>query len=446
MHQLKILILIVGTFLMSSCGSDEGDENPSLSSPLALNADDITETGFTAKWVGVNNAEGYILDISTNTDFSDFVQGYQAKKISGIEETVTDLTGATEYHYRVRAYNGSVESDNSNVIKTTTEVPTNVTLKEATSGFFIGTVVQANRLTGDHDVVLKREFSSITAEYQMKMNIMYPNEGAYDWTESDAIVDYAFNNSFNLHGHALIWHNATPDWVVNYSGTDAEFETIVEDYIKTVVTRYKGKVTSWDVVNEAFEDGSGSYRNSVFYQRMGGDDYLKKCFQWAREADPDVLLFYNDYSMCSDQTKQDATFNMVDDFIANNVPIDGVGFQMHISYDWPQKDDIESATNRIVERGLKVHYSELDIRANPNNDLTSLTSSRALELKEKYKEVAALYNNIPTANQYALTIWGMKDNETWLINHYGHMDWPLLFDANFDKKEAYYGFLEGLLY
>lgn len=198
------------------------------------------------------------------------------------------------------------------------------------------------------------------------------------------------------------------------------------------------------MVNEAFNDGSGSYRNSVFYQRLG-EDYISKCFQWAREADQDVLLFYNDYNMCNDQTKQNAVFSMIDELISDGVSVNGVGFQMHISYNGPAKENIMAASNRIVERGLKVHFAELDIRANPDNNMSELTSVRALAQKEKYKEVAAIYNSLPASNKYALTIWGLKDDESWLLDFYGHQDWPLLFDMHFNKKDAYYGVLEGLL-
>jgi len=245
----------------------------------------------------------------------------------------------------------------------------------------------------------------------------------------------------NVHGHALIWHNATPTWVENFAGTDAEFEAMVKDYITTTVTRYKGKVRSWDVVNEALEDGSGHpLRNSVFKQKMG-DDYIKKCFQFARDADPDILLFYNDYNMASSSTKRAAMFELVDGL---GDLIDGVGGQMHISYNGPAASQIQSLADGVVSRNLKLHFSELDIRANPSNDQTSLTSQRAAEQRAKYKEVVEIYNSIPLDNKFALTVWGVRDNESWLIDFWGNPDWPLLFDENYNKKEAYYGYLEGL--
>ena len=316
-------------------------------------------------------------------------------------------------------------------------------LKSAATTFSVGMAVQANRLTGQHNDILVREFNSLTAEYEMKMNIMYPSEGNYDFTAGDAIVDYAVANAMDVHGHALIWHSATPDWVENFTGTDAEFETMVEEYITTTVERYKGKVRSWDVVNEAIEDGSNNLRNSVFRQKMGAD-YITKCYQFARNADPDVLLFYNDYNLTFDTGKQAAMFAIVDDLKTDDL-VDGVGAQMHISYNGPSRAQIQSVVDGTVSRDLLMHFSELDVRANPDNDLTtSLTAARSIQQQAKVKEVVQIYNAIPEENKFALTIWGLKDNESWLINFWGQPDWPLLYDSNFNIKKAHTGFLEGL--
>lgn len=226
----------------------------------------------------------------------------------------------------------------------------------------------------------REQSSSLTAEFEMKMNPMYNNQNAINFDVVDDIIDFASASELRVHGHALVWHSATPSWIENFNGTDAEFESLIENYVKDVVGRYKGKIASWDVVNEAFEDGSGNpLRNSVFRQKMG-DDYIEKVFRWAREADPDVLLFYNDYNMAVNGTKLQAVLDMVDDFQERGVPIDGIGFQMHISYNWPSEADIISSTNKVVSRGLKIHYSELDIRVNPDGTETSFTNELSSRL------------------------------------------------------------------
>ena len=319
-------------------------------------------------------------------------------------------------------------------------------LKDATKTFFVGMAVRANRLEdgSEYDKIIKREYESITAEYEMKMNVILPSKGNYNWSNADKIVDYAIANGLNVHGHALIWHESTPEWLENYSGTDEEFEQEIKEYITNVLQRYKGKVTSWDVINEGVNNSGGTLRNTVFRQRMG-DDYMAKCLQFARDADPNAMLFYNDYGMCTNISKQNKVFDLVADWKNRNIPIDGIGYQMHISYLKPIRQQIEIATDRAIASDLLLHYSELDIRTNPNKDITVLTEERAIAQKLKYKEVVQIYNTIPTKNQYALTIWGMKDDDSWLLPHHNNdNEWPLLYDKSFDFKKAHTGFLEGL--
>ncbi|OWW25485.1 hypothetical protein B4Q04_07655 [Zobellia sp. OII3] len=318
-------------------------------------------------------------------------------------------------------------------------------LKEETNTFSVGVITQSYRINegGSHTQVLKKEFNSLTAEFEMKMNIMYPSQDSYDFSAGDAIVDFAVANDMYVHGHALIWHEASPDWVENFTGSDAEFEKMVEDYITTTMTRYKGKVRSWDVVNEAVDESTGNpLRNSVFRQRMG-DDYVKKCFQFARNADPEAILFYNDFNIASSSGKRAAIFDLVDHL---GDLIDGLGAQMHISIDNPSAVDIQAVVDGAVSRGLKLHFSELDIRTNLENDknLSSLSAEKAARQKAKFKEVVNIYNAVPPENKFGITVWGLRDNESWLVDFYGVPEWPLLFDGNYNKKQAYDGFLEGL--
>ncbi len=308
----------------------------------------------------------------------------------------------------------------------------------------IGIAMQAGRVTSaSHKAVMEHAFNSITAEWEMKMNPIFAGPSSYNWTGADALVNYAENNDMQVHGHALVWHQATPTWVENFSGDDEAFEETVKDYITTVLTRYKGRVVSWDVVNEAFEDNTGVLRQSVFQQRMG-DDYVARLFEHARSVDPDVLLFYNDYGTIWDQPKRRSMFAMIDDFQARGIPIDGVGLQFHITFNFPAMSEIEATMAGIVERGLKVHLSELDVRVNPDGDLTQLTASRSEAQKDRVKALVNAFNALPEENKFAITLWGMRDSESWLINFWGNPEWPLLFDDRFNPKPAYMGFLEAL--
>ncbi len=308
----------------------------------------------------------------------------------------------------------------------------------------VGVAFQSGRLTSTpHTQIVERVFSSLMAEYEMKMEPLFTGPGAYAWDGADALVDYAVANGLQVHGHTLVWHQTTPPWLENFSGDSTAFEETVRDYITTVVQRYQGKVVSWDVVNEAFEDGTGALRDSAFRRRMG-PDFMARLFQYAHAADPDVLLFYNDYGTIWDPQKRAAMLAMIDDFQARGIPIDGVGLQVHITYNWPPLSNITDTMNELVRRGLKIHLSELDVRVNPDGDLATLTAARSQAQKERVKALVAAFNALPPENRFAITLWGLRDPESWLIDFWGRPDWPLLFDALFRPKPAYDGFLEAL--
>lgn len=449
-------------FFINACSKDDNEAVAALEAPIANAPKDVNDHGFRAKWNYVSNSKSYLLDVSTTENFTSFVPNYNAKPVTDLNEVVAGLNGGTQYYYRVRAKSETEISGYSNVISVVTtgssnipEDPTFLKVKanKLANPFFIGMAVKASQLTSGsaYDIILKNEFSSISAEYEMKMDQISTASGVYNWTVADKIVAYGNTNTINVHGHALVWHNSVPAWLKNYSGTDAEFAAEVKKYITDVVTHYAGKIKSWDVVNEAVDDNGGNMRNTIFLQRMG-PNYVKDCFQWARNAanaagDTSLLLFYNDYATSTNIPKQDKVFSLMDDLKASKL-IDGIGFQMHNTYLSPTKVQLETDLNRAVTKGLKIHVSELDIQVNPSNDISTFTNERRLAQKEKYKEIVKIYNALPAANKYALTVWGMKDNESWIpfsteLNHPGN-DWPLLYDSNFAIKSSHTGFLEGL--
>ncbi len=452
-NTFKYIIRLVVLFMAFSC-SNSSDDSPTFGPtelPDAIQASfDFTISPSDPKVLILNNTTEYYLPY---TGVWDYGNGSSAiADGAGVKEVTYDTPGRYTISLTVSS-DGITNTISKDIIVDEIGICLNAvcgsvntaSLKGAATTFSVGTITRSPYVTagGKHIEILKNEFNNLTSEYEMKMNIMYPSEGNYDFSAGDAIVGFAQANDMNVHGHALIWHNATPSWVENFSGTDAEFEAMVEDYITTTLNHYKGKVRSWDVVNEAFEDGTGHpLRNSVFRQKMG-DDYIKKCFQFARNADPDVILFYNDYNMASSPTKRQAMFNLVDEL---GDLIDGVGAQMHISYNGPSAANIQAVADGTVSRNLKLHFAELDIRANPEEDtsLTSLSSDRANAQKDKFKEVVQIYNAIPLDNKFALTVWGVRDNESWLLDFWGVPEWPLMFDEDYNKKPAYAGFLEGL--
>lgn len=347
---------------------------------------------------------------------------------------------------------GGLETEQVYTTPKPTTPTTAKTLKTAAT-FPIGNIVSANRLSGSDSnftTLLNKEFNSITAENDMKMGAMFTGQNTYDFSKGDAIVAYAKANGFRVHGHALVWHASIPNWLKNFTGTDAEFEVQVKGYIKATVAHFalaktadgKPVVASWDVVNEAFTSEALA---GPFYAKLG-PDYVAKCFTWAKEANSEVKLFYNDYNLDSQTSKVKSVVDMVADFKKRAIPIDGIGSQMHIGYSYPDLTTISNNLSPLVGTGLLIHFSELDMSVNRDLVLTSFTSERSNAQKEKYKSIAVLYKTIPAAQRFGITFWGVRDNDSWLrgwpvVTEY---EWPLLFDTNYGYKAAYTGFLEGL--
>ena len=286
-------------------------------------------------------------------------------------------------------------------------------------------------------------FNSITAGYEMKMRHVAVSPDSYRWHNVDALVEFAEANQMQVHGHALVWHESTPRWLEEFEGSDAEFEAAVRNYIAVIVGRYKGRVTSWDVVNEALDPRTGLLRDTVFRRRMG-DDYMARLFQYAHEADPDALLFYNDFGTPWDGAKRTAMLAMVDDFQRRGIPIHGVGLQLHVTYSFPEIGRIETVMNELADRGLLVHVSELDVRVNPDGDQTELTRARSIDQHLRVREIVAAFVALPPENRFAITVWGLRDGDSWLIGRWGNPEWPLLFTDQLEPKPAYLGFLEAL--
>ncbi len=325
-------------------------------------------------------------------------------------------------------------------------------LKEVAS-FPIGMITSATYIDGvttpAFTTIVSAEYNSLTAENDMKPSSMFggSDPSSYDWSNGDAIVAYAQTNNIRVHGHTLAWHNQQPAWFDTFSGTDEEFEAAVMKYITATVAHFaeaklpngESVVAAWDVLNEAFESQTST---NVLYTRI--PDVRAKVFQAAREGDPDVKLFYNDFNLSSSTIKRQQVLDMINDFQTRTVPvpIDGIGLQMHIQFDWPQLSTMTEAVTAYANTGLLIHFSELDIKANPNDDITKLTEARALKQEAKFKEVVELYSTIPAAQQYGITIWGMRDNRSWLFDD--NTEWPLLYDSDYNHKIAHRGFVEGL--
>ncbi len=303
---------------------------------------------------------------------------------------------------------------------------------------------------------LLKHFDAMVAENIMKPQFLHPQENTFFWADGDKLVQFAKDHGMQMHAHTLIWHNGAPAYFDNYKNNAAGMKAVLKTHVDTIARHFAGKVESWDVVNEALDDGAGinGYRNSVFFQAMGSS-FIDEAFKNARIADSNALLYYNDYNIESN-AKYNNMIAMLKGMQSRNIPIDGVGFQMHVGLERPSIQNIEDAFQGVVNLGLKIRLSELDVSLNAHWDnrpatYTSLTPELSAKQKERYRQIVAAYKKIvPSCLRTGITVWNISDNFSWLNNiteepsGIKDPDWPVLFDANYNTKPAFDGFIAGL--
>jgi len=310
----------------------------------------------------------------------------------------------------------------------------------AAAGKRLGTAVDGVALRDDpsYAALLAREFDYVTPENATKWGPLALGPGIYDWAPADAIVDAAAAHAQAVKGHALVWHQQTPSWVTDAMSAD-ELGAALKAHIEATLAHFRGRMRAWDVVNEAVDTSTASgYRESLFWQKLG-PRYIEDAFRWARAADPDVLLFYNDFGIERLGAKSDATYAMLRDLLANGTPIDGIGFQSHLSiHRYPADDDLRANFRRFAELGLRVNVSEVDARTLL---MPATQDTRWQAQRIAFQQVVGACVLEPACE--AITFWGFTDRYSW-INADGDPDDPLPFDRSYMPKPATDGILEGL--
>lgn len=327
-----------------------------------------------------------------------------------------------------------------------------VGLKDYYEPYFpIGVAVSPAAMEGPEAELIKTHFISMTPENVMKMGPIHPEPDRYNWEPADKIVDFARENDLKMRGHALVWHQQTPDWFFTYeNGEQISKEELfkrMEEHITTVVTRYKDDIYAWDVVNEAVaDDQSRIYRESIFHE-IAGKEYIAKAFEYARAADPDVELYYNDYNIVRPE-KRARTYQLLKELIDAGVPIDGVGIQGHWSIFEPSEEEVRAAIEQYASLGLKVQITELDVsiypwekhtrqaKADESDEFTPELEQKQLEKYDMFFRVFRDYKDVLTG----VTFWNISDRHSWL-DHYpvpGRKNYPLLFDQDLQPKKVYW--------
>jgi endo-1,4-beta-xylanase len=327
------------------------------------------------------------------------------------------------------------------------------TLRQAAAkrGLLVGAAVQTNEY-GQPDPLLIDpmyaqtligQYSMIEAENAMKWNVIHPAPTRYDFGPGDQLVAFAQAHDIRVRGHNLCWNADNPAWLKGLAGgSPSAAAKVLHDHIATVVAHYRGKIFAWDVVNEALEDnppGRIKMKNSVWYNQPGiglsGTDYVEQAFRWAHEADPDALLFYNDYDIEVPGPKFQAVFAMLKDFVSRGVPINGVGMQMHLDNS-AYLDPVGLAQNmqQIMSLGLQVHITEMDVRIAVDSHGNASTA-QLLSQANKYQQVISVCIQQPACK--AFQTWGFTDKYSWVPSHMKGYGAALPFDAEYRPKPAY---------
>ncbi|MGV3589822.1 MAG: endo-1,4-beta-xylanase [Adhaeribacter sp.] len=343
-----------------------------------------------------------------------------------------------------------------------------LTLKEAFKDkFFIGTALNTGQITRSDTAairVVKANFNSIVAENIMKSGLIQPQQGNFRFDLADQFVAFGEQNNMHIHGHTLIWHSQAPRWFfTDEQGKNVSPEVLTQrmkDHISTVVGRYKGRIHSWDVVNEAIQD-DGSWRKSKFYEILG-EDFVKLAFQFAHEADPKAQLYYNDYNMETPK-KREGVVAMVKNLQQQGVHIDGIGMQGHVSLKHPTIEEFEKSILAYSGLKVKVSITEMDVNVLPttwgnvgaevsasfeyqqkiNPYTNGLPDSVTTAFNERYLSLFKLFAKHHDKIE-RVTVWGVNDKQSWLNGWpvRGRTNYPLLFDRNNQPKPVVKSILE----
>ena len=325
-------------------------------------------------------------------------------------------------------------------------------LKDYYKSYFpMGVAIRPQSVAGPEAELILKHFASVTAENAMKMGPIHPKEDEFFWADADAIVNFAQTNKLKIRGHTLCWHNQTPAWLFkDAQGADVTKEVLLKrlkDHINAVVGRYKGKIYAWDVVNEVIDDDDSKYFRESPWYKICGEEFVAKAFEYAHAADPNALLFYNDYNTES-AGKRERIYKMLKGLLDKKVPIHGVGLQAHWSIFSPTEQELRQSVEKFSSLGLKIQFTELDIsvyqsehsrRERRADESDAFTPEMEAKQTEQYKMVFKVFREYKDKIT-GVTFWNVSDKSSWLDNFpvRGRKNYPLLFDQNFQPKKVYW--------
>ena len=276
---------------------------------------------------------------------------------------------------------------------------------------------------GAYQKLLLAHYPSLTPENDMKMEALAPSARELDFGTADRLVRWARAHDIAVHGHTLVWHRQLPRWLTERRWTRAQLRSYLRRYVTGVVRHYRGRVESWDVVNEPLNP-SGSPRRSIWW-RVLGQGYIADALRWAHEADPEAKLYLNEFDLERPGPKSRAMYRLLRRLVRGGVPLDGIGLQAHLSTGWqPTGAQLRTVMRRYASLGLRVDISEMDVAIGPG--------AAALGRQARiYRTAAAACRSLTACTRF--TTWGFTDASSWL----GSVQRPLPFDARGVAKPAW---------
>jgi endo-1,4-beta-xylanase len=322
-------------------------------------------------------------------------------------------------------------------------------LKDYYEDYFpIGVSVGPYNLNGDDSTIVIQEFAGITAENIMKMGPIHPEPDEYNWAPADAMMAFAERHGLKVRGHTLCWHSQTGRWLFqDAEGQDVTKEVLLDrlkDHIFNVAGRYKDQIYAWDVVNEVISDQADEFLRQSKWYEICGEEFIYKAFEYAHEAAPDALLFYNDYS-ATNPVKRDKIVRLIRQMQERGIPIHGMGMQGHWSIFHPSEQELRDAIKAYSDLGLQVQITELDMSVYPSgrqekdpNETYAFTPEQEQKQIEQYKMIFEVFRDFKDVIT-GVTFWNVSDRRSWLDNFpvRGRKNYPLLFDQEGKRKKAY---------
>ncbi len=292
--------------------------------------------------------------------------------------------------------------------------------------------------------LLLRNFSQVTPEYEMKMNPITHTDGRLNFTLADNFMGFARQNRLRVHATTLVWYKHQPPYFMGLDGKGQVFADAYRNYLLTVVGRYRGQVVGWDVVNEPVWTDGTRLRDSLWSSNLGAEDYMMLAFEYAKQADPNAVLFINEFDLERLPRKRATFLNLVERLLKRGAKIDGIGTQSHVNINLPQ--GASTLTMRdLAALGLKIHVSELDVSlGRADRDNRSMDDKLKLQSAKAW-EVVDAFMNLPASQRYALTMWGLMDKNTWLRQLPGREhDEPLAFYDDGQPKPMFWAMADRL--